>query len=166
MIPLSLHACNCRTQPAQSGLFFIRTNGQFSNKKLVQTDASNTYGKNSMRRILAATLSSLALLTVASNAHASCFGSDTYKTCTDNSGNSYSVQKYGNSTYVQGTNAQGESWSQQSQTYGNTTYHNGTAKDGNSWNGTTSTFGGTTVHQGTDSRGNGYYKSCNQYGCY
>ncbi|WP_174863261.1 hypothetical protein [Comamonas jiangduensis] len=119
-----------------------------------------------MRGILVTALSGIALFTAASSVHASCFGGDTYKTCTDNSGNSYSVQKYGNSTYVQGMNAQGESWSQQSQTYGNTTYHNGTAKDGNSWNGTTSTFGGTTVHQGTDSRGNGYYKSCNQYGCY
>ena len=39
---------------------------------------------------------------------------------------------------------------------GNTTYHNGTAANGNTWSGTSTTIGNTTYHNGTDSRGNPY----------
>ncbi len=100
-------------------------------------------------------------------ADAACFGSDAYQTCTDDSGNSYDVQRYGNTTQMQGYNSSnGSQWSQTTQTYGNTTYHNGTAANGSSWSGTSSSYGGTTVHQGTDSNGQSYYKTCNKYGCY
>lgn len=100
-------------------------------------------------------------------AQANCFGSGSYQTCTDSSGNTYSVQRYGNTTQLQGYNADtGNNWSQSSSTYGNTTYHNGTAANGNSWSGTTSTYGGTTTYQGIDSQGQSYYKTCNSYGCY
>lgn len=116
-----------------------------------------------MRALFAATVLCLA----PAIAGASCYGSDAYQTCTDSSGNTYNVQRYGNTTYTQGTNAgTGSQWSQTSQTYGNTTYHNGTAANGNSWSGSSSTYGGTTTYQGTDSRGQSYYKSCNKYGCY
>lgn len=111
-------------------------------------------------------LLSISLAFTASASYANCFGSDAFKTCTDNSGNSYTVQKFGDTTTVQGRNSQGDTWSQRSQTLGNTTYHNGTAANGNNWNGTTSTYGGTTVNQGTDSNGQSYRKTCNQYGCY
>ncbi|CCN69987.1 hypothetical protein [Vibrio nigripulchritudo] len=68
-------------------------------------------------------------------AEADCYGSDTFKTCYDyNSGNEYTIQKYGNSTYMEGSNSQtGSEWSQESHTYGGTTIHEGTDKDGNSW---------------------------------
>ena len=97
---------------------------------------------------------------------ASCVGSGSFQTCMDANGNSYNVQRYGNSTYMQGSNLNtGNTWTQNSQTYGNTTYHNGVAANGNAWNGTSSTYGGTTFHQGIDSNGNAYSKICNQFGC-
>lgn len=108
----------------------------------------------------------LALL-VAGASNAACYGSGAYQTCTDNAGNNYSVQRFGNTTQVQGTNAQtGSNWNQTTQTIGNTTFHNGTASDGASWNGTSQSIGGTTFHQGMDSRGNPYSKTCNAHGCF
>lgn len=100
-------------------------------------------------------------------ASAACIGSDSLAYCSDDSGNTYNVRRLGNTTYVDGNNAQtGSTWSQSSQTLGNTTYHQGTAANGNYWNGTTTNLGGTTYHQGTDSRGNYYSKTCNQFGCF
>jgi hypothetical protein len=100
-------------------------------------------------------------------ANASCIGSDAYKTCTDSSGNSYNVQRYGNTTNVQGTNAEnGSSWNQTSSTYGNTTQTNGTAANGQSWNSTTISSPGMTQQFGTDSQGNSFSKTCTQFGCY
>lgn len=100
-------------------------------------------------------------------ASATCVGSGTFQSCTDSSGNSYNVQRYGNTTNVQGTNAQtGSNWNQSSTTMGNTTMHNGTAANGSSWSGTSQQMGGTTFHNGTDSRGNFYNKTCNAHGCY
>lgn len=99
--------------------------------------------------------------------HAACYGSGAYQTCNDNAGNSYNVQRFGNTTQVQGTNAQtGSNWNQTTQTIRNTTFHNGTAADGSSWNGTSQNIGGTTFHRGTDSDGNAYSKTCNAHGCY
>lgn len=124
------------------------------------------------------------------NAHAACYGTGSYKTCTDDSGNSYNVQQYGNTTTVDGYNAstgstwsqstqrignsaytngydaQGNSWSQNSQTYGNTTYQSGYDSDGNSYNGSIQRSGNSVIYSGTDSDGNSYYKTCNEYGCY
>lgn len=112
-----------------------------------------------------AALTTLALLAgIAANA--ACYGSGAFQTCTDNSGNTYNVQRYGNTTEVQGSNAStGSNWSQQTQTYGNTTYHQGIAGNGQGWNGTSQTIGNTTYHNGVDSRGNIYNKVCDSYGC-
>lgn len=108
----------------------------------------------------------LALLATISAAQANCFGSPGFQTCTDASGNSYTVNKLGNTTLMNGYNAQtGSNWNQTTQQLGNTTIHNGTAADGSSWNGTTQRLGNTTIHSGTDSRGNSFNKVCNQYGC-
>jgi len=110
-----------------------------------------------------------AVLTLASAgaASAACFGTGAFQTCSDDAGNNYNVQRFGNTTYVDGTNAQtGSTWNQTTQTIGNTTFHNGTAANGESWNGTSQTIGGTTFHNGTDSRGNAYSKTCNAYGCF
>lgn len=109
----------------------------------------------------------LALASVGAVAQSNCFGSGNMRTCTDSSGSTYNVQRFGNTTHVQGYNAQtGNSWNQTSQTYGNTTYHNGTAGNGNSWSGTDQTYGGTTYRSGIDSRGNAYSRTCNAYGCF
>ena len=103
---------------------------------------------------------------LAGAAQAACYGTGAYQTCMDNSGNTYNVQRYGNTTQVQGTNsATGSSWNQTSQTYGNTTYQSGNASNGNSWNQTIQTMPGMTTHSGTDSRGNSFYKTCTAYGC-
>jgi hypothetical protein len=89
-------------------------------------------------------------------ASANCFGTANSYNCFDSgSGNSYNVQKYGNSTSMQGYNAgTGSTWSQQSNTYGNSTFMNGTSSSGSSWN---QTITHNAVY-GTDSRGNSFYK--------
>jgi hypothetical protein len=114
-----------------------------------------------MKAIFATTV----LLFVAGFANASCFGSGAFTTCNDASGNSYNVQRYGNTTNMQGYNAgTGSSWTQNSQTYGNTTQIQGNS-NGNSWNQTIQTMPGMTTYSGTDSRGNSFYKTCTAYGC-
>lgn len=100
-------------------------------------------------------------------AHSACSGSGNFYTCNDASGNSYNVSKYGNQTQVNGYNYNtGSNWSQHSNTVGNTTYENGTAANGNTWNGTIQKNGNMTTYSGTDSRGNSYYKTCGPAGCY
>lgn len=109
----------------------------------------------------------LAMAGASTLASANCIGSPNMQTCVDSSGNSYNVQRYGNTTTVQGTNpGTGNNWSQTSNRVGNTTFHNGTAANGQSWSGTTQSIGGTTFHNGVDSRGRSYTKTCNAYGCF
>ncbi|MFI8608486.1 hypothetical protein ACIGFL_09195 [Pseudomonas sp. NPDC077649] len=111
-------------------------------------------------------ISAIAAFFLSSQAIAGCFGSGSLQTCTDNSGNTYNVQRFGNTTSVQGYNAgTGSNWNQTSTTIGNTTFHNGTSANGNSWNGTSNRIGNTTFHNGTDSKGNPYSATCNQFGC-
>jgi hypothetical protein len=107
-----------------------------------------------------------ALLGATLTANASCFGSGSMQTCTDSSGNSYNVQRYGNTTSVQGYNANtGSTWSQTSNTYGNTTSTYGSAANGNTWNSTTYSTPGMTQQYGTDSNGRSFQRTCTQYGC-
>ena len=74
------------------------------------------------------------LLLASGLAQATCYGTGAFRTCNDSSGNSYNIQQYGNSTNMQGSNAQtGSTWTQNSQTYGNTTNIQGTT-NGNTWN--------------------------------
>ncbi|TFY99257.1 hypothetical protein EZ313_22090 [Ramlibacter henchirensis] len=108
-----------------------------------------------------------ALLFAASfGAQAMCVGTPNFQSCTDSSGNSYTVNRFGNTTMMQGSNPNGSQWNQTSQTYGNTTFHNGTAANGNNWNGTTTSIGNTQIHQGTDSRGRPYQRTCGPFGCH
>ena len=99
-----------------------------------------------------------ALLAASFSSHADCFGTDIYRTCYDSrSGNSYTVNQIGNTTYVNGHNGRtGSDWSQTSQTVGNTTYHNGISADGRSWNGTSQRVGNTIYDSGVNSRGEYY----------
>lgn len=101
-------------------------------------------------------------------AHAMCTGSGGFYTCSDSSGNNYSVQRSGGMTNMQGHNSNtGSSWSQNSMDMGGgMTMHNGTAANGNSWSGTSQSLGGgMSIQSGTDSDGNYYSKTCTQYGC-
>ncbi len=89
-----------------------------------------------------------------SSAQASCVGSSTFYTCNDNSGNSYTVQKNGGTTMMNGYNANtGSNWSQNSYSNGSTTNVYGSSSNGSSWN-QTITPSGT---YGTDSQGNSFY---------
>jgi hypothetical protein len=111
-------------------------------------------------------LLTVVILLLPSICFAQCYGTDNYKQCYDSgSGNSYSVQKYGNTTTMNGTNSRtGSNWNQRSTTYGNTTYNSGTAANGNSWNTTTARTGGSTYTNGTDSSGNSISCYSNAYG--
>jgi hypothetical protein len=99
-------------------------------------------------------------------AGAACYGSGSFQTCNDSSGNSYEVKRYGNTTQIQGTNTQtGTSWSQSARSAGNTTFHQGTASNGASWSGTSQNVGGATFHRGIDGQGRSYSKICTAAGC-
>ena len=106
-----------------------------------------------------------ALMTLSATSQAACYGTANNYNCTDAGGNSYNVQKYGNTTNMQGYNAStGSNWSQNSQTYGNTTQIQGNT-NGNPWNQTIQTMPGMTTYSGTDSRGNPFNKTCTAFGC-
>lgn len=101
------------------------------------------------------------------SAHAQCFGTNSFSNCYDNSGNNYTVNRMGSSTYMNGYNSNtGSSWNQNTNTMGNMTTINGHDANGNSWNGTITNMGnGYRTINGTDSNGNSYSKYCTPYGC-
>jgi len=75
-----------------------------------------------MKRAVVATLR----LLLSSAGYAQCVDTGAFQSCTDNKGNSYTVNHIGNSTYTQDRNSRtGSSWNQNSMTIGNTTTHNG-----------------------------------------
>lgn len=84
----------------------------------------------------------LATTVVASQASAGCFGTSNFYSCYDNSGNSYSISKFGNSTYMTGSNSRtGSSWSQNTSRIGGYSFTNGTSANGRSWSSTSSGLG-------------------------
>ena len=77
----------------------------------------------------------IATIFAVNGANASCYGTDTFQNCDDNSGNSYTINRFGDTTMMTGGNAQtGSSGSQNSTTLGDTTFHNDRASNDNSWN--------------------------------
>ncbi|RDL50151.1 hypothetical protein BLJAPNOD_01269 [Ensifer sp. M14] len=57
-------------------------------------------------------IAALTLSLIAAPAFALCMGSDTLQSCTDTSGNSYTTTRMGNTTFMQGSNAEtGSTWS-------------------------------------------------------
>lgn len=101
-------------------------------------------------------ISILILVISTTSGFAQCYGTDTYSTCYDyNSGNSYSINRFGDSTYMNGWNSNtGSTWSQNSRTFGDTTYMNGYSSDGGYWSSTITPYG----IFGYDSDGN-YFNS-------
>ena len=97
----------------------------------------------------------------------SCVGSETFYTCTDAQGNSYSVSKMGGTTLMNGSNSQtGARWNQTSSTFGSQTFTTGTASDGGRWNMNQTNFGnGWTSTTGRDSDGNSFNTLCGPTGC-
>ncbi len=117
-----------------------------------------------MKIALLSLVCALALLGTA--AQATCTGSHSFSTCFDDNGNSYTVQRYGNITNMNGHNTRtGTTWSQQSQTMGNTTYHTGYASNGRSWNSTQMQMGSQTYYSGTNAQGEYFSYTCDRYGC-
>lgn len=109
---------------------------------------------------------SAGLFSLASPSLASCFGSGTMQTCTDDSGNSYTTQRFGNQSITNGYNANtGSNWSQNSITSGNNTFTNGTAANGNPWSATETRMGNSRSISGVDSRGNSFSAFCTPAGC-
>lgn len=109
----------------------------------------------------------VSMLLFAGTASAGCIGSGNLKTCYDNSGNSYTVQKFGDSTYVSGYNSKtGTTWNQDSQKIGNSTFTNGKAANGQSWNSTSTKIGDSTIINGKNSDGKPFSAVCGKYGCY
>ena len=108
----------------------------------------------------------LLLVSMSFGVGAQCIGTNALSTCYDNNGNTYTVNRMGNMTTVNGSSSNGSSWSQTSNTVGNTTYSNGTASNGQSWNETQTNLGnGNRMVSGTNSQGQYYSQNCNQYGC-
>lgn len=103
-----------------------------------------------MKAIIAAA----ALVALAPAAYANCVGSDSFYTCYDTgSGNSYTVNRFGNTTMMTGNNTRtGSMWSETTNRFGNNAYTSGQASNGNSWSRTTTPYGTF----GTDSRGNAF----------
>lgn len=108
----------------------------------------------------------MSALLLSTPAAAICTGSGSFKTCSDNQGNNYTIQKSGNQTFTTGhNNRTGSRWSSNSNTIGNTTYQRGRSADGDTWNQTIQNIGNTQYRSGTDSNGNSFSTTCNQYGC-
>jgi len=119
-----------------------------------------------MRKVIFAGLVAFAVAGAVSPVKAQCIGSGSFQTCTDTSGNSYTINRMGNSTFMNGYNSRtGSTWSQDSTTIGGTTFHNGQT-NGRSWNSIENNVGGQRFINGTDSRGNSFSKTCNQFGCF
>lgn len=93
------------------------------------------------------------------SASANCVGTSTFSTCTEPNGNTYQVQRFGNTTQLNGFNSStGSTWNQTSQSIGNMTINRGTAGNGQSWNTTTHNYGnGNSTTYGTDSTGRSVY---------
>lgn len=87
------------------------------------------------------------LAATSSFAQCTTFGNHTQ--CYDfNSGNNYSINRFGNITQMQGYNTRtGTNWSQQSNTIGNTTYQRGIDSQGNNWSQTINNNGSYTIAQ-------------------
>ena len=113
------------------------------------------------------TLATLALLGTSLAASAGCVGGSALQNCTDDFGNSYNVQRHGNTTNVQGFNpATGNTWSQSTHRNGNVTQTYGNAANGAAWNSTTVTNPGMVQQFGTDSQGRSFFRTCTQTGCF
>ncbi|WP_128755481.1 hypothetical protein [Metarhizobium album] len=78
-----------------------------------------------------------ASLLASTQASAACYGTRAYQNCYDDSGNTYTINRYGNTTHMYGNNSRtGSNWSQDSYSFGNSVNHYGRDSDGNNWSST------------------------------
>jgi hypothetical protein len=121
-----------------------------------------------MRLLTAGCLALVTCLSATAPSAAGCFGAGDFYTCTDASGNRYTVSRFGDTTRMSGSNSNtGSTWSQNSMTIGNSTYTHGQT-NGNAWNETQTQYGNGFNHvYGADSAGQPYSYNCNPYtGCH
>lgn len=105
-------------------------------------------------------------MAASSAAQAACTGTRAFSTCYDDSGNSYTVMRYGSTTQMDGYNSRtGTSWSQTSFTYGSFTDHTGYTSNGGHWQMTQQRIGNISYYTGTNAQGEYFSYSCDQYGC-
>lgn len=106
-----------------------------------------------MRTLIIAAGTVLAAAFIHVGANAACFGRGTFATCNDNAGTSYTVNRFGNTTQMNGYNARtGSEWSETTRTMGNMTQYNGMT-NGQPWNMTRQNFGGMTTYNGMNASG-------------
>lgn len=117
--------------------------------------------EETMRRMI--TLIALSLMPLPLTA--GCFGTQALQTCTDALGNTYTVQRFGGTTYIEGRDADGLTWRQQSVTRGNDILHSGEISDGTHWTATERNLGaGYTRIEGIDTDGSTFLRVCNWLG--
>jgi hypothetical protein len=104
---------------------------------------------------------------VAAPADAFCTGSETISTCTDSSGNDYTINRLGNMTYMNGYNAQtGSRWNETVNHFGSTTTYEGMT-NGQSWHMNQFDYGnGFRSYNATNAAGRPFSYTCAPYsGC-
>jgi hypothetical protein len=101
-------------------------------------------------------------------AFAQCSGSLSFQNCVDESGNNYTVQRYGNTAPIDGEDANADFTANHiAHTNGSTTFVSGMAADGSTWNETITDFGnGTRTIAGMDGHGIVYNRYCTSNGCH
>ena len=103
-----------------------------------------------------APLIALLFLALPGLGHAGCYGTGSFRSCTDASGNNYTINQLGNTTLMQGY----------SSSTGNSSFSHGHAADGSSWSSSTHNLGGGYRSiQGQDSRGHRFNALCGPMGC-
>jgi hypothetical protein len=109
----------------------------------------------------------VAMFASTSAAFAACSGYGDVQHCTDDTGNEYTVRRYGDRTVVDGYNPQtGRSWSETARRDGDRTRISGYAANGESWDETIVDRGNGRRHiSGTDSHGKYYDVDCDRNGC-
>ena len=117
--------------------------------------------------ILRKTLAVALLASLSVPALSACVGTDSYRTCYDDNGNTYNTTRSGGYSQTSGYNSNtGSSWEQSSISTGGITQTYGTAADGGSWDSTTIRNGDLTTTYGTDSNGDSFSKTCYDGVCY
>jgi hypothetical protein len=114
---------------------------------------------------IAAIVSYAAIVGTLTPSFAICVGSGLNQYCSDHSGNTYAVQRFGRQYYINGFNAKtGTTWSQTLTSVGGTTFYKGMTND-DSWNLTDQHLGGTRVLSYKDSTGQTWTYTCTPAGC-
>lgn len=113
------------------------------------------------------TLCAAVLGFAAHTAFAGCAGSLASQNCVDESGNNYTVQRFGNTAPINSIDAQPGSTSNHiAKTAGSSTFVSGVAADGSTWNETITDYGnGSRTISGVDGNGIVYNRYCTTYAC-